>query len=73
MNKPGLPTASNFIRQIVEADLASGKYKAVVQQDVQAGSEAGVNATPTFFINGVRYDGSWEREALLAALTQANA
>ena len=26
MNKPGLPSASNFIRQIVEADLMAGKY-----------------------------------------------
>jgi len=24
----------------------------VVQRDVQSGSQAGVNATPTFFING---------------------
>jgi len=32
--------------------LRSGKYKAVVQRDVQSGSQAGVNATPTFFING---------------------
>jgi len=30
VNKPGLPSASNFIRQIVEADLASGKTKEVV-------------------------------------------
>ena len=30
MNKPGFPSASNFIRQIVEADLASGYYKQVV-------------------------------------------
>ena len=30
VNKPGLPSASNFIRQIVEADLASGKVKEVV-------------------------------------------
>ena len=30
MNKPGFPPASNFIRQIVEADLASGKYREVV-------------------------------------------
>ena len=30
MNKPGFPSASNFIRQIVEADLASGRYKQVV-------------------------------------------
>jgi len=30
--------------------------------------KSGVNGTPTFFINGVRYDGSWDREPLLAAL-----
>jgi glutaminyl-tRNA synthetase len=30
VNKPGLPAASNFIRQTVEADLASGQYKQVV-------------------------------------------
>jgi glutaminyl-tRNA synthetase len=30
VNKPGFPSASNFIRQIVEADLASGKYREVV-------------------------------------------
>jgi glutaminyl-tRNA synthetase len=30
VNKPGFPSASNFIRQIVEADLASGRYKEVV-------------------------------------------
>ena len=30
VNKPGLPSASNFIRQIVEADLAAGKTKEVV-------------------------------------------
>jgi protein-disulfide isomerase len=35
-----------------ESCLKSGKYEAVVQEDFQAGTEAGVNATPTFFING---------------------
>jgi glutaminyl-tRNA synthetase len=30
VNKPGLPSHSNFIRQIVEADLASGRYKEIV-------------------------------------------
>jgi len=35
-----------------ESCLKSGKYRAVVQRDVEAGSQAGVNATPTFFING---------------------
>ena len=26
MSKPGAPSPSNFIRQIIEADLASGKH-----------------------------------------------
>jgi glutaminyl-tRNA synthetase len=30
VNKPGLPPASNFIRQIVESDLAAGRYKEVI-------------------------------------------
>ena len=30
MNKPGFPSASNFVRQIVEADLASGRYQEIV-------------------------------------------
>jgi protein-disulfide isomerase len=32
--------------------LKSGKYKAVVQRDVEAGSQGGVEATPAFFVNG---------------------
>ncbi len=44
-----------------------------IEEDVESGERSGVEGTPTFFINGVRYDGSWEREALLAALIQANA
>ena len=32
--------------------LKSGKYKGAVQQDLEAGSQAGVSATPSFFING---------------------
>jgi len=35
-----------------ESCVKSGKYEAVVQQDFQAGAEAGVNATPSFVING---------------------
>jgi protein-disulfide isomerase len=38
--------------------LKSGKYKAAVQQDVEAGSQAGVNATPTFIINGELLSGA---------------
>ena len=44
-------------RNSFESCLKSNKYNAVVQQDAQAGSEAGVNATPTFFINGESLNG----------------
>jgi protein-disulfide isomerase len=40
------------------ACLASGKFKQAVEEDVQAGSKAGVNGTPTFFINGIFLSGS---------------
>jgi protein-disulfide isomerase len=32
-----------------------------------------VNGTPTFFINGTRFDGSWQSPDLLAALEAAAA
>lgn len=39
-----------------------------------AGGEApafALHGTPTFFIDGVRFDGSWEPDALVAALEAA--
>jgi len=39
-----------------------------VRDDFMSGVKSGVNGTPTFFINGVRYDGAWDRESLLEAL-----
>jgi len=36
----------------------SGKYRAAVEEDLQAGMQAGVNGTPGFFINGVFLDGA---------------
>jgi protein-disulfide isomerase len=31
---------------------------------------SGVNGTPTFFINGLRYDGSYDFDGLLEAIVQ---
>jgi protein-disulfide isomerase len=39
-----------------------------VREDFMSGVRSGVNGTPTFFVNGVRYDGSWEQDDLIAAL-----
>jgi protein-disulfide isomerase len=37
-----------------------------------SGVRSGVNGTPTFFINGVRHDGGYQLEDLLAAIEQAS-
>jgi protein-disulfide isomerase len=42
-----------------------------VREDFLSGARSGVNGTPTFFINGVRYDGSWDEPSLLEALRSA--
>ena len=50
------------------ADLESGKFEEKVQKDFMSGIESGVNGTPSFFINGVRFNGSFDYENLLEAL-----
>lgn len=42
-----------------------------VHEDFMSGVRSGVNGTPTFFINGFRYDESWDVESLVAALEAA--
>ena len=36
-----------------------------------SGVRSGVNGTPTFFINGVRYDDAWDADTLTEALRAA--
>ena len=55
----------------VASELASETHAARIRKDIQSGIRSGVNGTPTFFINGTRYDGSWEAPDLLAALEAA--
>lgn len=42
-----------------------------VHEDFMSGVRSGVNGTPTFFINGLRHDDSYEFETLLSALQRA--
>ena len=51
-------------------EVLAGKYAWRVREDFKSGVRGGVNGTPTFFINGVRYDGARGLDPLLAALTQ---
>lgn len=48
--------------------LAAGVHAARVKEDVESGLASGVAGTPTFFVNGVRYDGAFARAELAAAL-----
>ena len=58
--------------QFVE-DLRDRKLAARVREDFLSGARSGVNGTPTFFINGVRYDGPVETGSILAAIEWASA
>ena len=53
-------------------DLADGAHVGRIDADFSGGVRSGVNGTPTFFVNGVRYDGDWrDRDAFAAALERA--
>jgi len=50
-------------------EVESGAYATRVRDDFKSGVRDGVNGTPTFFVNGQRYDGARGLEEMLAALT----
>lgn len=49
-----------------------GTYSSHVNEDIESGRSSGVKSTPTFFINGDRYDGTWDLDSLLSALDEAS-
>jgi protein-disulfide isomerase len=55
----------------VARELAAHTYKPQVRDDFMSGVRSGVNGTPTFFINGLRYDYTWTEDTLTAALERA--
>jgi len=48
----------------------SGKYKAVVQQDLNEGAQLGLTGTPTFFINGREISGNQPLDAFEAIIDE---
>lgn len=61
-------------RKRFDAELDSGRYVALVRRDMEDGEEYGVEATPTFFINGVvltDYSGEGLRAAIEKAFARA--
>jgi protein-disulfide isomerase len=56
--------ADRLIREVL-----AGEHIERIREDLQAGRRAGVGGTPTFFINGVLYEGEPEVESLIEALS----
>jgi protein-disulfide isomerase len=45
-------------------------YSNHIDEDIQSGMNSGVKNTPTFFINGELYNGTWDLDSLLSALDE---
>jgi len=52
------------------AALETHEYLSRIKSDFMGGVRSGVNGTPTFFINGERYEESWEFVDLVAAIEE---
>jgi protein-disulfide isomerase len=57
--------------EAVAEALGSRVYEPNVREDFMSGARSGVSGTPTFFINGVRYDGDYDLESLARAVQKA--
>lgn len=57
--------------QLFARDLAMRVHHTRVREDFMTGVRSGVNGTPTFFINGLRYNGSYDFNSLMKALQTA--
>jgi protein-disulfide isomerase len=54
-------------------DLTHHVFAPRVRHDFMSGVRSGVSGTPTFFINGLRYQGPWDFESLLGVLLEVDA
>lgn len=57
--------------ETVAEALETHRYADQVREDFMSGVRSGVSGTPTFFINGERYDGDYTLEALAKAVQRA--
>jgi len=68
----GYAAAAGADSNAVADDLSSGAARARVDDDLRSGERSGVRDTPTFFVNGVRFEGDWnDPDAFTLALDEA--
>jgi protein-disulfide isomerase len=53
------------------SEMTKHTQAARVREDFMSGARSGVNGTPTFFINGIRHDDSFDFDVLLKAMEAA--
>jgi protein-disulfide isomerase len=58
---------------VFERDMNSPEVEARIEDDFQGAVASKVSTTPSFFINGLRYEGYWSYEALVKDLQAAQA
>jgi len=51
-------------------EMSEDMHQQRVQADIDSGIQSGIDHTPTLFINRLRYDGAYDEETLLAALSR---
>jgi len=54
-----------------DKELAEHVHAARIHEDFMSGVRSGVNGTPTFYVNGVRHDDSYDADTLVEALERA--
>jgi protein-disulfide isomerase len=55
--------------ELFARDMSVHSHLERIRADLEGGAAGGGLGTPTFFVNGAHHEGSYDREALLAALT----
>jgi protein-disulfide isomerase len=55
----------------IDSEVSRHAHLPRIQEDFNSGVRSGVNGTPTFFINGTRYDGYPEFKPMVEALNSA--
>jgi protein-disulfide isomerase len=63
-----LASALDLSQELLSQALEAGTLAPKVRADFMGGVRSGVNGTPTFFVNGLRHDGTYAFEDLAASV-----
>ena len=55
-------TSINHYSHKFKDDISGHVYAPLIEESLQGGIDSGVEGTPTFYINEVRYEDSWDLE-----------